>query len=237
MVWFMGLFWTGRHPLHSRRCREHSPYFGLTTTWQESTDSQKTTSHHLGNVHKSHLIKHKNLVHEIRLQKPFFSRESLSFAGKQWRVFFTVSLGYKKRTRVPFTMRHVFFKKHYQLSTEWQKGWAAMLLSLGHITMHQWFAISKYAAFMLFGRGIEKINSIPTLLKGINKCIHKENCHKHKGFHSDCRDADESTECTWRARLRAGGDRRAHRVIRWGQRARAIFRPHHHLSQELLLDF
>lgn len=41
------------------------------------------------------------------------------------------------------------------------------------------------------------------MLKGINKCIEKENGHKHGGFYSECHDADESTECTWRAKPRA----------------------------------
>lgn len=75
------------------------------------------------------------------------------------------------------------------------------------------------------------------MLKGINKCIEKENGHKHRGFYSECHDVDESTECTWRAKLRAAEDKRAHRVIRWGQRALAIFRPLHHLSPQQLLDF
>lgn len=52
------------------------------------------------------------------------------------------------------------------------------------------------------------------MLKGINKCIEKENGHKHRGFYSECHNADESTECTWRAKLRAAEDKRAHRIIR-----------------------
>lgn len=43
------------------------------------------------------------------------------------------------------------------------------------------------------------------MLKGINKCIEKENGHKHRGFYSECCDADESPECTWRAKLRESG--------------------------------
>lgn len=39
----------------------------LTRKYRDS----KKTSYHLGNVHKSHLIKHKSLVHEIRVQKAF----------------------------------------------------------------------------------------------------------------------------------------------------------------------
>lgn len=62
------------------------------------------------------------------------------------------------------------------------------------------------------------------MLKGINKCIEKENGHKHRGFYSECYDADESPECTWRAKLRVALDKRAHRVVRWGQGALAIFR-------------
>lgn len=46
------------------------------------------------------------------------------------------------------------------------------------------------------------------MLKGINKCIEKENGHKHRGFYSECHDADKSTECTWRAKLRAAKDKR-----------------------------
>lgn len=46
------------------------------------------------------------------------------------------------------------------------------------------------------------------MLKGINKCIEKENVYKHRGFYSECHDADESTECTWRAKLRAAKDKR-----------------------------
>lgn len=45
------------------------------------------------------------------------------------------------------------------------------------------------------------------MLKGINKCIEKENGHKHRGFYSECCDADESPECTWRAKLRESGTR------------------------------
>lgn len=65
----------------------------------------------------------------------------------------------------------------------------------------------------------------PTTLKGINKCIEKEKGHKHWGFYSECRDADASTECTWRAKMRAAKGERNPRVIRWGQRVLAIFRP------------
>lgn len=75
------------------------------------------------------------------------------------------------------------------------------------------------------------------MLKGINKCIEKENGHKHRRFYSECHDVDESTECTWRAKLRAAEDKRAHGVIRWGQRALATFSPLHHLSPQQLLDF
>lgn len=118
------------------------------------------------------------------------------------------------------------------------KGRAVILPFLGQTTIHQWFAISGYAAVMLFEPRIEKkIKPVPTMLKGINKCIEKENGHKHRGFYSECRDADESTESTWRATLRAAEDKRAHRVIRWGQRALAIFRPRHHPSPQPLLDF
>lgn len=72
------------------------------------------------------------------------------------------------------------------------------------------------------------------MLKGINKCTEEENGHKHRGFYSECHDADESAECTWRAALRA---KRARRVIMRGQRAPATLRPRHHLSPQQLLDF
>lgn len=45
------------------------------------------------------------------------------------------------------------------------------------------------------------------MLKGINKCIEKENGHKHRCFYSACCDADESPECTCRAKLRESGTR------------------------------
>lgn len=77
---------------------------------------------------------------------------------------------------------------------------------------------------------LKKIKPIPTKLKGINKYTEKENGHKHRGFYSECPDADESTVCTWRAKLKAAEDNRAHRVIRRVQRVHAIFRPQRHLS-------
>lgn len=82
-----------------------------------------------------------------------------------------------------------------------------------------------------------KKKPIPSILKRINKCIEKENGHKHRSFYSECHDADESTECTWRAKRRAAEDKRARTVIRRGQRALATFRPQHHLSPQPLLDF
>lgn len=72
------------------------------------------------------------------------------------------------------------------------------------------------------------------MLKEINKCTEKENGHKHRGFYSECRDADESTECTWRAKLRVTEDKKAPRVIRWGQKALVIFRPQLHLLPQQL---
>lgn len=47
-------------------------------------------------------------------------------------------------------------------------------------------------------------------------------------------DADESTECTWRAKLRVSEDKKAPRVIRWGQKALVIFRPRLHLLPQQL---
>lgn len=78
------------------------------------------------------------------------------------------------------------------------------------------------------------ISLFQPMLKGINKCTEEENGHKHRGFYSECRDADESAQCTWRAAPRA---RRARRVIMRGQRAPATLRPRHHPSTQQLLDF
>lgn len=47
------------------------------------------------------------------------------------------------------------------------------------------------------------------MLKRINKRIEKENGHKHRGFYSECHNVDESTECTWRAKLKEAEDNRA----------------------------
>lgn len=84
---------------------------------------------------------------------------------------------------------------------------------------------------------LKKIKTIPTMLKRINKRIEKENGHKHRGFYSECHNVDESTECTWRAKLKEAEDNRAHRVIRWVQRALSIFRPRDHPSPQHLLEF
>lgn len=56
------------------------------------------------------------------------------------------------------------------------------------------------------------------MLKGINKCIEKENGHKHRGFYSECCDADESQnapgEQSWG---RVALDKGAHTVAGLGQ--------------------
>lgn len=94
-------------------------------------------------------------------------------------------------------------------------------LRRSHTSMLCHFKI--FRCYVVWGLNWKK-EAISTMLKGINKCIEKENSHKHRGFYSECYDADESPECTWRAKLRVALDKRAHRVVRWGQGALAIFR-------------
>lgn len=65
--------------------------------------------------------------------------------------------------------------------------------------------------------------SYPAMVKGINKCTERDNGHKQRGFYSECYNADESPECTWRPKLRAALDQRARRHIIWDQGVLVIF--------------
>lgn len=60
------------------------------------------------------------------------------------------------------------------------------------------------------------------MLKRINKRIEKENGHKHRGFYSECHNVDESTECTWRAKLKEAEDNRA-TELSGGSRERYLY--------------
>lgn len=106
-----------------------------------------------------------------------------------------------------------------------------------HTSMLWHFKI--FHCYVVWGLNWKKIiKPISTMLKGINKCIEKENGNKHWGFYSECYNADESPECTWKAKLRVALDKWSHRVVRWGQGALSIFRQTSAASiSQQLLDF
>lgn len=153
-------------------------------------------------------------------RKPFQDRGEIGFSGVFWVV---LNIHLCMDTVISFMF--VFPSNKLSAWYRGTKGWAIIHPSLGQITIHQWFAISEYDAVMLFEPRIErkKIKPAPTTLKGINKCIEKEKGHKHWGFYSECRDADASTECTWRAKLRAAEDERNPRELSGGARERWLY--------------
>lgn len=178
-------------------------------------------------VHKSHLIKHKSLSPWNQ------SAESHLKTEVRESVFLVARNIHRKEATISF----MFASPSNKLSAKYTgtKGWTVILPSLGHITIHQPFQNILLLCYL--SPELKKIKTIPTMLKRINKRIEKENGHKHRGFYSECHNVDESTECTWRAKLKEAEDNRAHRVIRWVQRALSIFRPRDHLSPQHLLEF
>lgn len=109
---------------------------------------KKNTSYHSGNVHKSHLIKDKSLSPWNQ------SAESHLKTEVRESVFLVARNIHRKEATISF----MFVSPSNKLSAKYTgtKGWTVILPSVGHITIHQWFAISEYAAVMLFEPRIEK---------------------------------------------------------------------------------
>lgn len=99
-------------------------------------------------VHKSHLIKHKSLSPWNQ------SAESHLKTEVRQSVFLVARNIHCKEATISF----MFASPSNKLSAKYTgtKGWTVILPSLGHITIHQWVAISEYAAVMLFEPRIEK---------------------------------------------------------------------------------
>lgn len=195
----------------------------LTRKYKDS----KNTSHHLGNVHKSHLIKHKSLVSEIRVQK--------AFSRWRWDRFIYVV---KKHICARTPLFHSHLSPSNKLSAKYTGTTFLNSYSYFPRSHHNTSVACHFKNMLLLCCVSSELKEklIPTTFKWINKCIEKENGHRLSGFYSECHDAGENTECPWRAKMRAAENKRAHRVIRQGHSVLTMFRPLH-LSAQQLLDF
>lgn len=93
----------------------------------------------MGNVHKSHLIKHKALKSECR------QRREGGFLGRKKHTFGEDTV---------IKCRFVYFKEIAKYRGT--KDRAVILPSLGQTTIHKWCAISEYAAVILLSPELKK---------------------------------------------------------------------------------